>query len=187
MQKKLKPGIVNYPMPIALIGTNNQGKDNFMTDAWFSMVSHTPPMIAVTIGKKLSSDTIRETGVFSICIPSSRNMVKTDYCGIVSGDSVDKASLFTVFKGETGAPMIEECGINVECRLNHIDANGINETFIGDIVNIYADEKILTEGKVDFQRLSPLLLSQLDAKYYIATEKVGDAWNEGRKLIEKQD
>lgn len=185
MQKKLRPGIVNYPMPIALIGTSRQGKDNFMTDAWFSMVSHTPPMIAVTIGKKLSSDTIRETGVFSICIPSSKDMVKTDYCGIVDGNSVDKASLFTTFKGETGAPMIEECGINVECRLNHIDTNGMNETFVGDIINIYVDEEKLTDGKVDFQKLSPLILSQLDAVYYGITNEAGNAWNVGRKLIKK--
>ena len=185
MQKKLKPGIVNYPMPIALIGTNSQGKDNFMTDAWFSMVSHTPPMIAVTIGKKLSSDTIRETGVFSICIPSSKDMVKTDYCGMANGDSSDKAYLFTVFKGETGAPMIEECGINVECRLNHIDTNGMNETFVGDIINIYVDEEKLTDGKVDFQKLSPLILSQMDAKYYTLSDVAGKAWSDGRKLIQK--
>lgn len=183
MQKKLQPGIVNYPMPIALIGTNRQGKDNFMTDAWFSMVSHTPPMIAVTIGKKLSSDTIRETGVFSICIPSSKDIVKTDYCGIVDGASVDKASLFTVFQGETGAPMIEECGINVECRVNHIDENGMNVTFVGDIVSIYADDSMMTDNKIDFLKLSPMILSQLDTKYYLIEQIAGKAWQTGKSLI----
>lgn len=180
MQKKIRPGIVNYPMPVALIGTSEQDHDNFMTDAWFSMVSYDPPRIGVTIGKKLSSDTIRKTGVFSVCIPSAKDIAKTDFCGIVSGRSINKAALFTVFKGETGAPMIEECGINVECQLNHMDVNGMNETFVGDIVNIYAGQEILTDEQVDFQKFRPLILSQLERKYYSLEGPIGKAWEKKR-------
>jgi flavin reductase (DIM6/NTAB) family NADH-FMN oxidoreductase RutF len=115
MQKNLGTGIVNYPMPVALIGTRKDGKDNFMTAAWVSMVSHTPPRIAITLGKHLTSENIRETGVFSVCFPSVQDMVNTDYCGIVSGNKADKSEVFRTFTGETGAPMVgnlrPQCGV----------------------------------------------------------------------------
>lgn len=181
MQKNLGAGIVNYPMPIALIGTRRDGKDNFMTAAWVSMVSHTPPRIAVTLGKHLTRENIRETGVFSVCFPSARDMVDTDYCGIVSGTKADKSAVFRTFTGETGAPMVESCGLNVECRLHHSDANGMNETFVGDIVGIYADDAVLTDGKVDLAKLDPLILSQLDTRYYTLGAAAGRAWGAGRE------
>ena len=45
-------------------------------------------------------------------------MEKTDFCGLVSGRDIDKAALFDVFYGELKtAPMITECPLSLECRL----------------------------------------------------------------------
>ena len=179
----LGAGVVNYPMPVALIGTEKDGTANFMTAAWISMVSHTPPRLAITLGHHLTSINIKATGVFSVCFPSSGDMNDADYCGIVSGSKADKSNVFELFTGETGAPMIERFGLNIECRLDHIDANGMNETFVGDIVNIYADEAILSGGKVELSKLDPLLLSQLDRKYYTVGAVAGEAWGAGKERL----
>lgn len=178
-QLRLEPGIVNYPMPVALVGTAREGKDNYMAAAWLSMVSHTPPRIAVSLGPHLTRDIIRETGVFSLCFPSVQDEAVTDYCGVISGTKADKSALFSTFRGETGAPLVQTCALNAECRLNHIDINGLNETFVGDIVGLYADESVLTDGKVDLAKLRPLLLSQLDARYYALGPAAGRAWKDG--------
>jgi len=177
MQINIGTGIVNYPMPVALIGTRKDDIDNFMTAAWISMVSHTPPRIAITLGKHLTSTNIHETGVFSVCFPFSKDISKADYCGTVSGARINKSNIFSVFTDKTGAPMITECGLNVECRLHHIDKNGMNETFIGDIVSIYADETALTDGRIDFTKFTPLILSQMDTRYYSLGKNTGKAWN----------
>lgn len=178
---ELKPGIVNYPMPVVLVGTTLDGEDDFMTVAWMSMVSHTPPRIAVSLGPHLTRNRIHETGVFSICVPSARDLVNVDWCGIVSGTKADKAKAFSVFRGHTGAPMIESCGLNIECRLDHVDDNESNQTFVGDVIAIYADESVLTEGRVDLTKLDPLILSQLDARYLTLGDVAGNAWRDGRK------
>lgn len=179
-QISLGAGIANYPMPIALIGTSRNGRANFMTAAWFSMVSYQPARIAVSLGGHMTSDSIQESGVFSVCIPSADLMEKADWCGLVSGRKTDKSGLFTAFTVETGAPMAEECGLNIECRLSHMDVNGMDTTYFGDIVGIYAGEEVLTDGKVDLGKLNPLILSQLDTKYYTLGKAVGRAWNAGR-------
>jgi len=180
-QISLGAGIVNYPMPIALIGTVRDGRANFMTAAWFSMVSYQPARIAVSLGGHLTSDSIQEAGVFSICIPSANRLADVDYCGMVSGRKADKSEVFTVFTGKTGAPMAEECLLNVECRLSHMDVNGMDTTYIGDIVDIYADRSVLTDGKVNLASLNPLILSQQETKYYTLAGEADRAWSAGRR------
>ena len=181
----LGSGIVGYPMPVALIGTKIKGKINFMTAAWISMVSHTPPRIAVTIGNHYTTAGIKENGVFSVAFPSVQYAVLVDYCGLVSGKTTDKSQLFQCFYGTSeNAPMIDDCLLNVECRLEKSDVNGLNETFVGSIVDIYADESILTQGKMDFTKLNPILLGQITTEYHALGDKIGNAWNMGLKKKE---
>lgn len=180
-------GIVNYPMPVALVGTRRDGRDNFMTVAWLSMVSHTPPKIAISLGKHATAQYIHETGVFSINFPTAEQLLQTDYCGLTSADKTDKSGIFHIFTEQTGAPMIADAPLTVECRLDHIDANGQNETFIGTIAGVYADPEILTDGKVDLQKLNPLLLSQLDTRYYQIGTSIGRAWRDGLQFHPSPD
>jgi hypothetical protein len=48
-------------------------------------------------------------------------------------------------------------------------------------VGIYADDSVLTGGKVDFAKLDPLILSQLDQRYCTLGSDVGKAWGIGLK------
>lgn len=175
--------IVNYPMPVAVIGSKVNEKVNFMTAAWVSMVSYNPPQIAITLGSHhYTNKGIKETGVFSICFPSTEHIKEVDFCGLVSGEKEDKSKCFSVFYGESdGAPMIEEFLLNVECKLAKIDVNGANETFIGDIVGIYADEKVIIEGKVDLEKLDPIILGQVTTEYRSLGQKIGQAWKIGKQ------
>lgn len=176
-------GIVNFPMPVAVIGSTVAGKVNFMTAAWVSMVSYNPAKIAVTLGNHHHTNKgIKENGAFSICFPSVEHMKIVDACGLVSGEKVDKSGYFKVFYGELAtAPLIEEFALNIECKLAKVDANGLNETFIGDIVGIHAEERIIVNGKLDLDQLQPLLLGQTTTEYRSLGGKIGQAWKIGRE------
>ena len=179
---RLGKGIVSYPMPVALIGTKIEGKVNFMTAAWMSMVSHTPPKIAISMGPHYTKKGIKENGAFSVCFPSSQHAELVDYCGLVSGEKADKSQVFQCFYGDSeNAPMVEDFLLIVECRLEKSEMNGQNETFIGEIVDLYAEEAVLTKGKVDFAKLDPILLGQMTMEYRKLGERIGQAWNMGLK------
>ncbi len=180
---KLGSGIVNYPMPVAVIGTTINNKANFMTAAWISMVSYKPPKIAITLGNHhFTNNGIKDNKTFSICFPSQKHIKITDLCGLVSGKKEDKSTFFNIFYGETNtAPMIDEFSMNVECKLDKIIENGLNETFIGDIIEIYADESILVNGKIDFDKLDPVVLGQTNTEYRKLGEKTGQAWKIGKE------
>jgi len=178
----LKPGVVNFPMPVALVGSEVDGKMNFMTVAWISMASYAPPKIVVTLGDHHVTNTgIKANGVFSVNFPSSSQATVTDYCGIVSAAKVDKGKLFSLFFGTSPkAPMIEEFPLCVECKLDKTIANGRNESFFGDIVGIHADEAILKNDKVDWDAFGPLILNQGGAEYRSVGQVIGKAWNIGK-------
>lgn len=181
MKEELGQIIPSYPMPVALVGTLVKDKPNFLTVAWLSMVSYKPPMIAATLGSHhYTNPGIKESKCFSVCIPSEEMVKSTDFVGMHSGKDQDKSGIFELLKGKTKAPMIKECPFCVECELEKVDTNGMNETFIGKIVEVYADKEVLTDGKIDLSKVKPLLCSQGDAQYYTLGEKYEKAWSTGK-------
>ena len=57
---------------------------------------------------------------------------------------------------------------------------------VGKIVNVSADEKVLDgKGKVDPTKLNAFAFDQFQNGYYGMGEKVGQAWNAGKRLMDK--
>ena len=127
---------------------------------------------------------IAKTKTFSVNIPSSDLLEKTDYCGLVSGEKTDKSHVFDVFYGSLKtAPMIKECPVNLECRLIQAVPLPTNTLFIGEIVGAYADGTVLNNGKPDFAKIDPLFLTMPDNRYWTLGNYAGDAWSAGKDLI----
>ena len=177
-----------YPMPVSLVGACVDGKPNFMAVAWFTMASYKPPRIAITLGKgHYTNPGIRENKTFSLCLPSEDMVEITDYCGIVSGKKTDKSEIFDLFYGELKtAPLIKDCPLCIECKLVEIVESGANEIYIGEIVGTYTEDGFLTDGKLDFRKMKPLILSQPDTSYWRLGEQMASAWNIGKKYKAKR-
>ena len=184
----LGPTIPAYPMPVSLVGAHVDGNPNFLAVAWFSMVSYKPPRIAIALGKgHYTNPGIKENKTFSVCLPSEDMVEITDYCGIVSGKKTDKSEIFDLFYGELNtAPMIRDCPLNMECTLVEIVESSLNEIFIGEIGGTYTEERFLTDGKSDFKKIKPLILSQPDTSYWRLGEPLAKAWSIGKKYKAKR-
>ena len=120
-KKKLGPQTLLYPMPAVLVGAVVDGKANFMTAAWCSIACLKPPAISVAVNTaRHTLKGIKQNGAFSINVPSADLVKKVDYCGIYSGSKRDKSTVFRIFFGELQTvPLIEECPVNLECKLIH--------------------------------------------------------------------
>ena len=181
---KIDNNAFTYPMPMTLVGAMVGDRPNFLAVAWVTRVNYKPPMMAVALGKThFTNPGIRATKAFSINVPGVDLVEKTDYCGIASGKNADKAALFTVFKGEvTGAPMIEECRLCMECRLIQTVDLPADELFIGEIIGAYADESCLTDGIPDVRKIDPFTLTMPDNGYCRVGANVGKAWSIGKQV-----
>ncbi len=176
-----------YPMPAFLIGANVDGKPNFMTAAWSGIGASEPP--AITVGIRHSRYTlkgIKQNMTFSVNVPSVDLVRETDYCGIRSGTQVDKAKAcgFKVFYGKLdNAPLIEQCPVNLECKVLHILDVGSHALIVGRIEEAYVSEDCLTDGKPDVDKIRPFaFIPQPGAGYRALGRVVGQAFSNGREL-----
>ncbi len=184
MKKKISENAFPYPMPVVLVGAMVDGRPNFLAVAWVTMVNYNPQQIAVALGKAHHTNRgVHDTGSFSVNVPGVDLLEKVDYCGLVSGRNADKAKIFTVASGErTGAPLIEECPVSMECKVTQVVELAADELFIGDIVGTYADAACLTDGMPDVGKINPFMLTMPDNRYWRLGDEAGKAWSAGKKL-----
>ncbi len=184
LKMKVKLGNLNalYPTPTTLAGAMVNGKPNFIAIAHIGIMTH--HHVSLSMGKRHYTNAgIKENKTFSVCIPSEDLIVKTDYCGIMTGKNTDKAILFDIFYGELKtAPMIQECSVCMECKLERIVDFPNNDVFIGEIVQTYVDESVLSENRVDVSKLKPLLFDMASKKYWALGGELAKCWNVGKQL-----
>ena len=177
-----------YPKPVLLIGANVDDKPNFMAVAHCGIANSQPPMISVAIQHhRYTHRGIRQNLTFSVNVPSSDLVKETDYCGIISGSEVNKAEVcqFKVFYGKLdNAPLIEECPVNLECRVVHILDLGSHSLIVGRIEETYVSESCLTDGKPDVDKIKPLIYNAAPARQYLVFgEVIAKSYSIGRELM----
>jgi flavin reductase (DIM6/NTAB) family NADH-FMN oxidoreductase RutF len=181
-KKKIVAKVPVYPMPVMIAGTHVGGKANFLTVVWFTMVNFKPPTIAIVLNKgHYTNKGIYENRTFSVNVPSTELLKATDYCSVVSGFDHDKSKVFGIFYGTLkDAPMINECPLTAECRVVETIQFEMHEVFIGEIVNTYANDEILTHEKPDLSKLRPIIYSMYDNKYWELGRSIGQAMQVGK-------
>ncbi|KPK35207.1 MAG: flavin reductase [Nitrospira bacterium SG8_35_1] len=176
------------PWTQTILGSHLGGKVNYMALDWLTRVNFKPAMLGICVNKNNAShNAIIDTGEFSINIPTADMVAVTDYTGLVSGKRTDKSDLFEVFYGELrGAPMIQECPLNIECKVAQRVELPTNSFFIAEIVNIYCDEKVMTNSHPDAAKIKPFVLTMPDNRFWAIGECLGKAWHEGKKFGKSQ-
>ena len=171
-------------MPCAIIGSIVEDKPNFMECTWFSRVNRNPPIWMVSINiKHHTLKGIMKNQVFTINLPQVGLVQKTDYLGTVSGKEVDKSSLFDVYYGETKAPMIKECSINIELKVNSITEFSDHFVIHGNAINSYVDKQYMTDGKPNLKKMDPIIYAGAQKQYWSVGDKLADAFKIGKELI----
>ena len=110
---------------------------------------------------------------------------EVDYCGIVSGRDADKTAVcgFKIYYGKLdNAPMVEQCPLNLECRIVHLLNLGTHTLVIGKIEGSYLSKDCATDGKPDADKMRPMVFNLEAAVYKTFGETVGKAYNIGREL-----
>ena len=188
MKKSIGAKTIIYPIPILVVGTYDKaGKPNVMTAAWGGICCSSPPCVAVSLRKATYSyGNIVERKAFTINIPSETYVKEIDYFGIVSGKNKDKFSatgLTPVKSDLVDAPYVKEFPFALECRLLHTIEIGLHTQFIGEIMDIKADESMLDEnGSLDIEKIKPILFAPESRTYYRVGQYLGKAFSIGKEI-----
>ncbi len=158
MPKQKQPTqILLGPVPPALIGCGKDEESNIITLAWVGVVNSSPPMITAAVRpNRYSHDIIRKTGEFTVNLARADQAGLADGCGTRSGRDMDKFEHFnlTAVRGTLRqAPMIEECPISMECRVERLVELESHTVFFANVVATYVDPAVTDEkGRIDFER-----------------------------------
>jgi len=167
------------PLPVALVTVrlrdNDKVADNIIPISWAGIVESAPHMISINISRgKYSGEIIKKTKQFGVAISGSKYIREVDICGTTHGDKVDKFSLTGFEKMDASiidVPLIKQCPINMECKLEDIIPFKSHDMFIGKIEATHLDDGFADEnGEPDFKKINILCYAN------------GDYWDLGTKL-----
>ena len=186
MKKSLGAKIIVGATQVWVVGTfDSQGKPNVMTAAWGGVCCSQPPCVAVSLRKATYSyGNIVNRKAFTVNVPSADYLKQTDYVGIYSGRSTDKfstAKLTPVRSDLVDAPYVKEFPLILECKLLHTIDIGLHTQFIGEIMDVKAEESVLGEnGLPDVGKVIPFFYNPEIRVYYKIGENLGKAYSIGR-------
>lgn len=188
MKKSLGAKTILYPTPVLAVCTYDaEGKPNVMTAAWGGICCSVPPCVAVSLRKATySHGNILHRKAFTVCVPSEKHVRAADYFGIASGRTEDKfaAAGLTPARSELAdAPYVREFPLVLECRLAHVFELGLHTQFVGEILDVKADEEMLdAAGKPDIEKLRPMLYATECREYYGIGQSLGQAFSIGKEI-----
>jgi flavin reductase (DIM6/NTAB) family NADH-FMN oxidoreductase RutF len=186
MKKPLGAKTILYPTPVLVVGTYDaQGTPNVMTAAWGGICCSDPPCVAVSLRKATYSyQCIVDRKAFTISVPSERYAKEADYFGIASGRAVDKfaaTGLTPVHSDLVDAPYVQEFPLVLECRLLHTFELGLHTQFVGEILDVKADQTVFGEGgSLDIEKLKPIIFAPAIQAYYSLGQRLGKAFSIGK-------
>ncbi|NCB38914.1 MAG: flavin reductase family protein [Erysipelotrichia bacterium] len=176
-KRSWKPGTLLSPVPAVMVTCHGkEGRPNIITVCWAGTICSEPPMLSISVRpERHSFNLIRETGEFVVNIPDRRIARETDLCGVISGREHDKfhETGLTQGRGETvNVPIIMECPINIECKIDREIELGSHTMFIANIVGIQVSEHLIdAQGRLLTEKAA--LVSYAHGHYYQLGKQLG--------------
>lgn len=170
------------PEGVFIIATYDEnGVPNAMNAAWGIQSDYTE--ISLFLAEHKTTENIKKTGAFTVSFGTKDTVVISDFFGVVSGKTVnkiEKAGVHVHKSTYVNAPIIEEYPLTLECKVKSFDDK--TGVLVGEIVAEQADEKILTDGKIDLGKMQPIIYDPSTHVYRVIGEVVGHAFKDGLAL-----
>ncbi len=174
-----KPGTMLNPVPVVMVSCGgNQDEYNIITIAWTGIINTDPPLTYISVRKsRFSYELLVKNRGFVINLVDEKTAFAADYCGVKSGRDVDKfhAQKLTPLPAEAvKAPLIEECPVNIECKVLDIVSYQTHDMFISEIVKVHADKGLMDQkGKLRLEDASLICFCH-GAYYGLKSRPLGD-------------
>ena len=181
MKKNIGNVLALYPTPAVVVGTEVNGKVNWLLVAHVGIIGHDQIMLSM-FKKHYTNEGVKQTGKVSVNMVSESMLERADYVGCTSGAKADKSDVFVYHKGEAGTPVIDESPLVMECNVVDNYETDTFDNFICKIINTYVDEDCLNEkGKPDYDKLKPVLFEMPNYTYLRTGETIGKCTSFGKE------
>ena len=182
-----KPGNMLYPLPAVMVSmADRSGKSNIITVAWTGTVCTNPAMLYISVRpERYSYGLLKDSGEFVVNLTTEKLKKATDWCGVRSGRDVDKWKEMHLTEGQASkldyAPIIEECPVNIECKVTEIKELGSHHMFLAKVEAVQVGEEYLDEkGRLQLGKAG--LLAYSHGEYLTLGDSLGTfGWSVRKK------
>ena len=174
-----------FPMPVLIVGTYDEnGKPDAMNAAWGGIGDTKEVFLCLDASHKTVKNLLK-TKEFTVSPATLASVIPADYVGIESANKVEnkieKSGLHAEKSKKVNAPVFAEFPVTLECRLKSYDEK--TSHLFGEIVNITADESVLSDGKIDIAKVKPISYNPVAHTYHLVNaESCGAAFSCGSVL-----
>lgn len=155
------------PRPIAWVSSlSMDGVRNLAPFSFFTVVSTQPPMLSITLERRLGNDewkdTLRNaqsTGGFVVNIvslPLAQAMAESSVEHPPEIDEFVVAEVTATPSCVVRAPRVAEALVNIECELESVITPGSDHVVIGRVVRYHVRDDLISHGRIDIETLQPL-------------------------------
>jgi len=135
-------------------------------------------MIGISIRPdRYSYACVKRSKEFVINLPSEEMVRKVDACGVLSGKGTDKFSLMgwkQVPAQKVKPPLIDECPVQMECKVKEIISLGSHGLFLSEIVALHVKEEVQKEkGRIDITQVLPMVFCPGANEYWNLGKCIG--------------
>ncbi len=183
MKKSLPKKTVLYAHPVFIVGSYDKNEvPNIMSVAWGGICCSDPPCVCISLRKATYTyHNIMENKAFTVNIPSVDYVKAADYVGISSGKNENKfeATGLTAVKSElVKAPYVREFPMSLICKLHDTVEIGLHTQFIGEILDVIADEELLnSKGMPIIEKVKPFIYDNSSRSYFEIGNNIGRAYS----------
>ena len=167
---------VVVPRPIAFVSTvGANGQFNVAPFSYYNAIANRPPLIGVSIlhrpeREKDTLRNVRDTGDFVVNVvdePLHARMVEASGDWPQDVDEFTVTGLTPVPSDLVRSPRVGESPVHLECRLHREVELGNVSLVVGEIVRVHIRDDVLTDGRVDPEKLKPVGRLSGDAYAYM--------------------
>ena len=175
-RQHLKGGALTAPFPPALVSVGDGEEANLITIGWTGILATIPPTTYISVRpERYSYRLLKKNGEFVIHLAGEALAPAVDYCGIYTGEKVDKfknCGLTPIPSKHVKCPTVAECPVAIECRVKQIIPMGSHDVFVADIVGVSVDDALFDEtGKIHLEWAH--LLAYMHGEYFTVGRRVG--------------
>ena len=189
-----KAGTFEYPIPAVMVTVGDMENSNIITIAWTGIINTDPAMVYISVRpSRYSYKMLKKYKEFVINLTNEDLAFATDFCGVKSGEKVDKFKEMGLTKEKANfvkCPAIKESPVSIECKVKEIKELGSHHMFIAEVLCINADEKYIDKnGAFDISKCN--IIAYANGGYYSLGKKIGkfgfSVMKKNNKINKKND
>jgi len=171
-----------YPMPVTIVGVVSGGRVNFLPIAHVGVVEHGHLLVSIDKNHAFSDAGIQDHKELSVSMVNPDMMEAADYCGIVKGAKTDKSHVFRYhFTDLAYAPVLDDAPVSMACQVvGQFEIGNFTDYILRPVHTLVQEECLNQRGKIDYEKVSPILFEFQSAQYLSTGSVIGKCWYIGK-------